>query len=109
LIVKDSFDTVIIGAGIGGLITGNLLAKKGLRVLILEKHFQAGGYVTTYERKNYPMDVVHVIGGLRGGQPIDRIFSYLNLYEKIKFNEVERTFVFKFPGYSISCYTDVEK
>lgn len=109
LINGDRFDTVIIGAGIGGLTTGNLLAKNGQRVLILEKHFQVGGCVTTYQRKNYPMDVVHVLGGLKDGQPVDRIFGYLNLYSKIKFNEVEKVFIYKFPGYSISCYTDMGK
>ena len=106
---KDTFDTIIIGAGIGGLTTGNFLAKNGQSVLILEKHHQVGGYVTTYRQKNYPMDVVHVIGGLRNGAPIDRIFRYLNLYRKVQFNEVEKTFIYRFPGYDISCYTDVEK
>ena len=109
MVDKNTFDTIIIGAGIGGLTTGNLLAKNGQEVLILEKHFQAGGYVTTYKRKKYPMDVVHVIGGLRNDAPIDRIFRYLNLYSKIQFNEVEKVFVYRFPGYDISCYTDIEK
>ena len=109
MVDKNTFDTIIIGAGIGGLTTGNLLAKNGQEVLILEKHFHAGGYVTTYKRKKYPMDVVHVIGGLRNDAPIDRIFRYLNLYSKIQFNEVEKVFVYRFPGYDISCYTDIEK
>jgi len=106
---KNILDTIIIGAGIGGLTTGNLLAKNGQNVLILEKHFQVGGFVTTYKRKKYPMDVVHVIGGLRNDAPIDRIFRYLNLYSKVKFNEVEKVFIYRFPGYDISCYTDMEK
>ena len=106
---KNTFDAIIIGAGIGGLTTGNLLAKNGQNVLILEKHFKVGGYVTTYKRKKYPMDVVHVIGGLRNDAPIDRIFRYLNLYRKVRFNEVEKTFIYQFPEYDISCYTDMEK
>ena len=70
MVDKNTFDTIIIGAGIGGLTTGNLLAKNGQEILILEKHSQAGGYVTTYKRKKYPMDVVHVIGGLKSDAPI---------------------------------------
>ena len=73
------YDSIIIGSGVGGLTTGNFLAKHGQKVLILEKHFKVGGYVTTYERKRYPMDVVHVIGGLKKGAPLDRIFKYLNI------------------------------
>jgi len=61
MVEKNTFDTIIIGAGIGGLTTGNLLAKNGQNVLILEKYSLVGGYVTTYKRKKYPMDVVHVI------------------------------------------------
>lgn len=109
MVDKNTYDTIIIGAGIGGLTTGNFLAKAGQKVLILEKHFQVGGYVTTYKRKGYPMDIVHVIGGLKNDAPLDRIFKYLNLYSKIQFNEVEKTFIYKFPGYDVSCYTDIEK
>lgn len=109
MVEKNAFDTVIIGAGIGGLTTGNLLAKNGQNVLILEKHSQVGGYVTTYKRKKYPMDVVHVIGGLKNDASIDRIFKYLNLYSKVQVIEVEKVFVYRFPGYDISCYTDMEK
>ncbi len=74
------YDSIIIGSGVGGLTTGNFLAKNGQKVLILEKHFKVGGYVTTYKRKRYPMDVVHVIGGLKNGAPLDKIFKYLNIY-----------------------------
>jgi len=36
------YDTIIIGAGLGGLTAGNFLAKAGQKVLIVEKHFQVG-------------------------------------------------------------------
>jgi all-trans-retinol 13,14-reductase len=36
-------DVIIIGTGMGGLATGALLAKKGLKVLLLEKEAQPGG------------------------------------------------------------------
>ena len=109
MVDNNTFDTIIIGAGIGGLTTGNLLAKNGHNVLILEKHSLVGGYVTTYKRKKYPMDVVHVIGGLKNDAPIDKIFKYLNLYSKVQFNEVEKVFIYRFPGYDIPHYADIEK
>src|SRR5437667_301658 len=34
-----SYDVIIIGSGIGGLFCGNILAKAGLRVLLLERHY----------------------------------------------------------------------
>ncbi|MBT3605377.1 MAG: NAD(P)-binding protein, partial [Candidatus Latescibacteria bacterium] len=39
----DQYDAVVIGAGIGGLTCANLLAKDGLRVLLVEQHYMMGG------------------------------------------------------------------
>lgn len=52
----NSYDAVIIGAGIGGLISANLLAREGLRVLIVEQHYMVGGYCSTFRRKGYTFD-----------------------------------------------------
>src|ERR1700704_4410691 len=53
---KDSYDAVIIGAGIGGLICANLLARAGLRVLLTEQHYMVGGYCSTFRRAGYTFD-----------------------------------------------------
>ncbi|HMG74121.1 MAG TPA: NAD(P)/FAD-dependent oxidoreductase [Pyrinomonadaceae bacterium] len=52
----DAYDAVIIGAGIGGLICANLLAREGLRVLLTEQHYMVGGYCSTFRRKGYTFD-----------------------------------------------------
>jgi phytoene dehydrogenase-like protein len=46
-------NVIIIGSGIGGLIAGNLLAKKGHRVTIYEAHSMPGGYTAGFYRKGY--------------------------------------------------------
>ncbi|HKI03145.1 MAG TPA: NAD(P)/FAD-dependent oxidoreductase [Thermoanaerobaculia bacterium] len=53
---EASYDAVVIGSGIGGLITANLLAKDGLRVLLVEQHYMAGGYCSTFRRGGYTFD-----------------------------------------------------
>lgn len=53
---EKAYDAVIIGAGIGGLICANLLARSGLRVLLVEQHYMAGGYCSTFRRKGYTFD-----------------------------------------------------
>jgi phytoene dehydrogenase-like protein len=50
------YDAVIAGAGIGGLICANLLAREGLRVLLVEQHYMVGGYCSTFRRKGYTFD-----------------------------------------------------
>jgi phytoene dehydrogenase-like protein len=51
-----TYDAVVIGSGIGGLITANLLAKGGLRVLLVEQHYMVGGYCSTFRRGGYTFD-----------------------------------------------------
>jgi phytoene dehydrogenase-like protein len=50
------YDAVVIGSGIGGLITANLLARDGARVLLVEQHYMAGGYCSTFRRGGYTFD-----------------------------------------------------
>jgi len=47
----------IIGAGLGGLTAGALLAKDGYKVTILEQHNIVGGCATTFKRKNFTCEV----------------------------------------------------
>ena len=62
-IQKEKFDVIIIGSGMSGLTTAALLAQHGQNVLVLEKHFKAGGFTHTFKRKNYEWDVgIHYIG-----------------------------------------------
>lgn len=53
---NDSYDAVVIGAGVGGLVCANLLVRAGLRVLLVEQHFMVGGYCSTFRRKGYTFD-----------------------------------------------------
>ena len=53
---ERSYDAVIIGAGIGGLICANLLARKRLRVLLIEQHYMVGGYCSTFRRNGFTFD-----------------------------------------------------
>jgi phytoene dehydrogenase-like protein len=51
-----SYDAVVIGAGIGGLLCANLLSRAGLRVLLIEQHYMVGGYCSTFKRKAFLFD-----------------------------------------------------
>ena len=53
---NQSYDAIVIGAGVGGLICANLLARSGLKVLLVEQHFMVGGYCSTFRRKGYTFD-----------------------------------------------------
>lgn len=53
---SPTYDAAIIGAGIGGLTCANLLARAGLRVLLIEQHYMVGGYCSTFKRKGFVFD-----------------------------------------------------
>ncbi|KAK4759601.1 hypothetical protein SAY87_022732 [Trapa incisa] len=53
----DLYDAIVIGSGIGGLVTATQLAVKGARVLVLEKYVIPGGSSGFYERDGYTFDV----------------------------------------------------
>ncbi|MDA0268304.1 MAG: carotene isomerase [Cyanobacteria bacterium] len=51
------FDVIVIGAGIGGLVTATQLAAKGLKPLVLERYLIPGGSAGYFERDGYRFDV----------------------------------------------------
>ena len=54
---KENFDAIIIGSGIGGLVTASQLASKGANVLVLEKYIIPGGSGGSFKRRGYIFDV----------------------------------------------------
>lgn len=51
------FDVIVIGSGIGGLVTATQLAAKGAKVLVLESYLIPGGSAGYFEREGYRFDV----------------------------------------------------
>jgi all-trans-retinol 13,14-reductase len=72
-----SWDAIVIGSGMGGLAAAALLAKHaGQRVLVLERHYTAGGYTHVFKRPGYEWDVgLHYVGGLAGRERLDKLFD----------------------------------
>lgn len=48
---RDRYDVVVIGSGLAGLTSANVLAKAGYSVLLLEQHYQLGGMATWFKRR----------------------------------------------------------
>jgi all-trans-retinol 13,14-reductase len=105
-LVDDHYNTVIIGSGIGALTSARLLTELGEKVLVIEKHYTAGGLTHTFTRKKYEWDTgVHYIGEVQNEEhPIRKLFNYLsggNLkwspmdseYDRLIFPDEEYSFI----------------
>jgi all-trans-retinol 13,14-reductase len=71
---RERWDVVVIGAGIGGLTAGALMAASGRSVLVLDQHYVAGGNATIFRRRGFEFDIgVHYLGDCEEGGHIPRI------------------------------------
>jgi all-trans-retinol 13,14-reductase len=76
--ITGTYDAIVIGSGIGGLTFAALAAKHaGKKVLVLERHYTAGGFTHVFHRKDYEWDVgVHYLGEVhRPGSILRRVFD----------------------------------
>lgn len=55
--MSNHYDAIVIGSGIGGLVTATQLAAKGAKVLVLESYLIPGGSAGYFEREGYRFDV----------------------------------------------------
>jgi len=104
--LQDTYDTIIIGSGMGGLATAAFLSKEGQKVLVLERHYTAGGFTHVFKRKGYEGDVgIHYIGEVqRPNSVLKKLFDYVtngelkwadmgDVYDRIVIGEQQFDFV----------------
>lgn len=71
---------LIIGGGIGGLFTGAILGREGIRVTVLEKNTTVGGGLQSFRRFGETFDTgMHIAGGLGPNGNIRKICRYLGI------------------------------
>ena len=77
--VKPHYDVICIGSGMGSQAAAAVLAKEGKSVLVLERHYTAGGYTHVFKRRGYEWDVgIHYIGEVNREQSVLRkLFDYV--------------------------------
>ncbi len=81
---------IIIGGGLGGLFTGAMLAKEGMKVTVVEKNATIGGGLQSFKRFGVSFDTgMHIIGGMRPNGNIYRICNYLGVLDKINIRDVD--------------------
>ncbi|MCU0651768.1 MAG: NAD(P)/FAD-dependent oxidoreductase [Candidatus Omnitrophica bacterium] len=84
------YDCLIIGAGIGGLISALKLSSVGKKVLLLEKQPVAGGFGTSFSRKGFTFESsLHCVDALAEGGEIRQFLQESGIENKVKFIELK--------------------
>ncbi|WP_223557684.1 phytoene desaturase family protein [Chryseobacterium lathyri] len=87
--MNKKYDILVIGSGLGGLVSALILAKEGLKVCVLEKNNQYGGNLQTFSREKLIFDTgVHYLGGLSKGQNLHHFFSYLEIMDDLELHQM---------------------
>jgi prolycopene isomerase len=100
---KSDYPTVIIGAGLGGLVCGAYLAKQGVPVTVVEQHSVPGGYATSFERAGGKFNFeVSLHGTSIHNNGAARILGDIGVLDKIKLVELPEVYRLKTPKLDIS-------
>ena len=72
---SDQYDAILVGSGGGSLGASVVLANAGLKTLMLEKHSDVGGYITSFKRKGFCFEPAATIlfSGEMIGMPHDMV------------------------------------
>ena len=107
----QEYDAVVIGAGNGGLTAAATMARKGLNVLLLERHNIPGGAATSFCRGRFEFEVaLHQLSGLGTPQKPGLLrmqLDKLGVTDDLEFVELSDLYHVALPdGFRITLKTD---
>lgn len=109
--IDNNYDVILIGSGIGALTVASLMAQlRGKRVLLLERHWVAGGYTHTFERKGFHWDPgLHYVGQMEPGTFPRKLFDLVTR-RQVDWQRMPEPFEkFRYPDFNFDAYGDPQQ
>lgn len=82
--MSNRYDVIVVGAGPGGATCAAILAKSGLKVLLLDKNAQAGGKTMTVSRNGFRYEFWPICASPAGGFQFQAVIKKLGLENEVQ-------------------------
>ena len=109
-ILKDRYEVIVVGAGLGGLSTACLLAKRGVSVLLIDRQDKPGGSCNSFKRKGvvYDTGTAMLYGfGEKGFHPFRFVLNELE--EPVDMIAHQTLARMTFEGHEIIFHADIDQ
>lgn len=106
----SDFDAIVIGGGIGGLVSAGSLAASGMKVLLLEKNRTPGGYLQSFRRKGFTFDSsIDCFSGLDEHGPIRAVLEVLGVTDLITPIRLDPIRLSLLPDLRVTVHADIDR
>ena len=98
---KKEVPIVVMGAGLGGLVSAAYLSRHGFDVSLIEQHAIPGGYATSFDREDFTFDVSLHATVAEHAMP-QMILSDLGIWDKLKVSYTPELRRIVTPGFDVT-------
>jgi len=80
--MNNKYDIIIIGAGLGGLLSANILSREGLSVCVIEQNRRLGGSIQSFAKDKTIFNTgLNYTESLGEGEVLNQYFKYFKIMD----------------------------
>lgn len=86
----ENYDAIVVGSGLGGLVSAYILVKEGMKVCVVEKNNRIGGALQSFSREGVLFNTgLNYSESLAEGEILYRYFNFLGLMDSLKLQRLD--------------------